>query len=208
MQKLHTVIVPGVGGSEKRHWQSWLQSQLLYSSRVEQQHWNDPILSRWVKQFVQHIQNIAAPIQIVAHSFGCLTTIAALHQHPELNQKITGILLVAPANPRRFSTTGFAQDSGQDFANQFIAMHLDIPSLLIYSENDPWHDVKSTLHYAKAWGSHCISQGTAGHINVASGFGVWPQVFDYLKQLEYLQKKFQAASKDEIPSMQPKYLAY
>ncbi|KAI0677799.1 alpha/beta hydrolase, partial [Acinetobacter pittii] len=33
---MHTVIVPGVGGSEQQHWQSWLQRQLESSSRVEQ----------------------------------------------------------------------------------------------------------------------------------------------------------------------------
>ena len=32
----HSVIVPGVGGSEHQHWQSWLQRQLVSSSRVEQ----------------------------------------------------------------------------------------------------------------------------------------------------------------------------
>jgi predicted alpha/beta hydrolase family esterase len=26
---IHTVIVPGVGGSEAQHWQSWLQQQLV-----------------------------------------------------------------------------------------------------------------------------------------------------------------------------------
>ena len=31
----HSVIVPGVG-SEHQHWQSWLQRQLVSSSRVEQ----------------------------------------------------------------------------------------------------------------------------------------------------------------------------
>lgn len=33
---IHTVIVPGVGGSEHQHWQSWLQRKLVSSSRVEQ----------------------------------------------------------------------------------------------------------------------------------------------------------------------------
>ncbi len=34
---IHTVIVPGVGGSEHDHWQSWLQRQLKSCSRVQQQ---------------------------------------------------------------------------------------------------------------------------------------------------------------------------
>lgn len=84
---IHTVIVPGVGGSEHDHWQSWLQRQLKSCSRVQQQDWNKPVLHTWVEQFVKTVQAIQEPIQIVAHSFGCLTTVAALAQHPELNQK-------------------------------------------------------------------------------------------------------------------------
>lgn len=50
----HTVIVPGVGGSEHQHWQSWLQRQLVSSSRVEQKNWDRPVLSEWIEQFVKH----------------------------------------------------------------------------------------------------------------------------------------------------------
>ena len=97
---IHTVIVPGVGGSEHDHWQSWLQRQLKSCSRVQQQDWNKPVLHEWIEKFVKTVQSIQEPIQIVAHSFGCLTTVAALAQHPELNQKIKNLVLVAPASWR------------------------------------------------------------------------------------------------------------
>ena len=84
----HTVIVPGVGGSENTHWQSWLQRQLMSCSRVHQANWNHPVLKDWVAQFVKTVTPIQDDIQIVAHSFGCLTTVAALAQHPELKPKI------------------------------------------------------------------------------------------------------------------------
>lgn len=83
----HTVVVPGVGGSEYNHWQSWLERQLMSCSRVQQKDWNQPILEQWIAQFVQTVAPIQDQIQIVAHSFGCLTTVAALTQHPEFNQK-------------------------------------------------------------------------------------------------------------------------
>lgn len=47
----HHLIVPGVGGSDSNHWQSWLQRRLTTSSRVEQQ-WDHPILDEWVSQWV------------------------------------------------------------------------------------------------------------------------------------------------------------
>ena len=85
---VHTVIVPGVGGSEAQHWQSWLQQQLVSSSRVQQKHWDRPVLNEWVAQFVKTVAAIKSPVQIVAHSFGCLTSVAALAEHPELRAKV------------------------------------------------------------------------------------------------------------------------
>ena len=78
---IHTIIVPGVGGSDYDHWQSKLQRELMSCSRVQQQDWNLPILKDWIAQFVATVVNATQPVQIVAHSFGCLTTVAALaHQ--------------------------------------------------------------------------------------------------------------------------------
>lgn len=62
----HTVIVPGVGGSEQHHWQSWLQRQLSSCSRVEQNDWNLPVLSDWVSHLISHVQQLEQPVQIVA----------------------------------------------------------------------------------------------------------------------------------------------
>lgn len=177
---IHTVIVPGVGGSEHDHWQSWLQRQLKSCSRVQQQDWNKPVLHTWVEQFVKTVQAIQEPIQIVAHSFGCLTTVAALAQHPELNQKIKNLVLVAPANPARFGDAGFARDSQNDYQQYFHQLKLQVPTQMIISENDPWLNFQDALQLAKAWKIRPKNLGQVGHINVASGFGPFPEIYDFL----------------------------
>ena len=179
MKNLHTVIVPGVGGSEEAHWQSWLQNHVQDASRVIQQDWNKPILNEWVAKFFEHIKNHKKPVQIVAHSFGCLTTIAALNQYPILKHWIDSIILVAPANPARFNATGFGNDK-DNFIELFQQFHISIPTLMIISENDPWLSYQDAVDYAKQWNVPYINQGRAGHINVASGFGAWPEIFDYM----------------------------
>ena len=176
----HTVIVPGVGGSEYNHWQSWLERQLMSCSRVQQQDWNQPVLKQWIAQFVQTIAPIQDQIQIVAHSFGCLTTVAALAQHPELNQKIKNLILVAPANPARFGDAGFARDSQNDYEAYFHQLSIHVPTTLIISENDPWLAFDDAQRLAKSWQLTPVNAGLAGHINVASGFGPFPEVFNYL----------------------------
>lgn len=177
---IHTVIVPGVGGSEHDHWQSWLQRQLKSCSRVQQQDWNKPVLHTWVEQFVKTVQAIQEPIQIVAHSFGCLTTVAALAQHPELNQNIKNLVLVAPANPARFGDAGFARESQNDYQQYFHQVKLQVPTQMIISENDPWLNFQDALQLAKAWKIRPKNLGQVGHINVASGFGPFPEIYDFL----------------------------
>ena len=177
---IHTVIVPGVGGSEHDHWQSWLQRQLKSCSRVQQQDWNKPVLHEWIEQFVKTVQSIQEPIQIVAHSFGCLTTVAALAQHPELNQKIKNLVLVAPANPARFGDAGFARDSQNDYQQYFHQLKLQVPTQMIISENDPWLNFQDALQLAKTWKIRPKNLGQVGHINVASGFGPFPEIYDFL----------------------------
>ena len=177
---IHTVIVPGVGGSEHDHWQSWLQRQLKSCSRVQQQDWNKPVLHAWVEQFVKTVQAIQEPIQIVAHSFGCLTTVAALAQHPELNQNIKNLVLVAPANPARFGDAGFARDSQNDYQQYFHQLKLQVRTQMIISENDPWLNFQDALQLAKAWKIRPKNLGQVGHINVASGFGPFPEIYDFL----------------------------
>lgn len=176
----HTVIVPGVGGSEAAHWQSWLQRQLMSCSRVEQIDWNLPILKTWIQQFVEHVASLKQELQIVAHSFGCLTTIAALAQYPQLGDKIQRLILVAPANPARFGDQGFSRESQNDYAAYFRQLQIMVPTTLLISENDPWLHIQDAYELAQAWQLQPINLGAVGHINVASGFGPFPEILDYL----------------------------
>ena len=182
---IHSIIVPGVGGSEAQHWQSWLQQQLVSSSRVQQKNWQRPVLNEWVAQFVKTVAAVKAPIQIVAHSFGCLTSVAALAEHPELNAKVKNLLLVAPANPARFGESGFARHSVGNYQQYFHQLKLAVPTTLLISENDPWLSYVDALQLAQAWQLTPINLGQVGHVNVASGFGPFPDIFNYLLPEKY-----------------------
>ena len=177
---IHNLIVPGVGGSEYQHWQSWLQRQLMSCSRVQQQDWNLPILQDWVAQCVKTLAAIQQPVQIIAHSFGCLTSVAALALHPELQAQVKRLLLVAPANPARFGDHGFACNSHNDYAAWFHQLKVAVPAQMLISENDPWLSFTDAQRLAQAWNLQPVNLGAVGHINVASGFGAFPEIFDYL----------------------------
>ncbi|MFW2077262.1 RBBP9/YdeN family alpha/beta hydrolase [Acinetobacter sp. ULE_I010] len=177
---VHTVIVPGVGGSDHKHWQTWLQNQLTHSTRVHQKNWDKPILQLWVKELVKVLNATDHPIQIVAHSFGCLTCVAALHEHPELITKVKKLVLVAPANPERFGSNGFAADSIGNYKTYFYGLKIRVPTEILISENDPWFNFDDVQNLTKAWHIKAVNLGNVGHINVASGFGPFPEIFNHM----------------------------
>ncbi len=190
-----TLILPGVGGSEPAHWQSWLEGELADSKRIEQADWNSPVLHTWRLNLDRELLNATEPVWIVAHSFGCLVTMSALSSRV-LASKVAGVLLVAPASPERFTLAGFARDikqptaEGQPHPPALLSRvlpraPLGLPIRLIASRTDPWLSFEAAEWWATRWGAKLIDLGDAGHINVAAGFGAWPQVIAELNTLKY-----------------------
>lgn len=184
-QQIHTLIVPGVSGSDEQHWQSKLEEKITHVSRVKQE-WNLPILQSWIQNFVNSIEAIDIPIQIVAHSFGCLTTIAALSEYPHLHSKIKKMILVAPANPARFSKFGFSHGQHDNYSTYFKNIKLKIAGIMLISENDPWLNQADAEKLAQDWHLPTQNLGQVGHINVASGFGHFPQLTPHLLQQPFI----------------------
>ena len=52
---------------------------------------------------------------------------------------------------------------------------LPFPSILVASTNDVFVSVERAVDMATAWGSELHFAGEAGHINVESGHGPWPE---------------------------------
>lgn len=67
-----------------------------------------------------------------------------------------------------------------------------MPSFFVASSTDPYLSLDKAKLWARSWGSQLINLGDVGHINVASGFGAWP---NGLKLFEYFTSQF---SEDEL----------
>src|SRR5690606_15323159 len=108
------------------------------------------------------------PVVLVAHS---LAVSALVHAAPRLPQgKARGALLVSPPD---HEAPGFRRQ-GRSF-DGVPSDPLPFPSLLVVSNNDPYVTVERAADMATAWGSELHVAGPAGHINVASGHGPWPE---------------------------------
>ena len=166
------LIVPGLRNSGPTHWQSWFETQLPDTRRVEQADWELTCLSEWAARVAAAIDAASQPVWIVAHSFGCLASVTAAFTRP---QKIRGALLVAPADPDRFGEPPV-----------LLEERLAFPSLVVASRNDPWVNQSTARYWARIWGSGFVDVGAAGHINCDSGHGPWPEglrLFEKLKRI-------------------------
>lgn len=177
------LIVPGYHGSGAAHWQTWLQAQIPNTKRVAGIDWEIPRLQFWAEAITRELQANKQKTIIVAHSFGCLATVRALASY---SGQITGVILVAPADPRRFTTSGLARQPCSDKDNildQLLNCSLNAPGILVASRDDPWMKFEHAYAWAKRWQLDFLDAGNAGHINVDSGFGPWPFIQHVIESL-------------------------
>ena len=105
---------------------------------------------------------------------------AALAQHPELQAKIKNVvwlhLLTLPVLVSRV----LHNIAKLIIRLIFQQLKLAVPTCLLISENDPWLSFSDAQVLAQAWQLTPINLGQVGHINVASGFGAFPEIYDHL----------------------------
>ncbi|MDR3323370.1 MAG: alpha/beta hydrolase [Zoogloeaceae bacterium] len=167
------LVVPGWHNSAPGHWQSWFEEVVPHTARVQQENWEQPQLSVWAHPVRQALEQAAGPVWVVAHSFGCLASVAATRRlPPSLRKKIRGALLVAPADPARFQISAEA-----------LSETLPFPTRVVASANDPWVSLDTARQWAGIWGSDFINVGTLGHINIDSGHGPWPDALAHFAAL-------------------------
>jgi predicted alpha/beta hydrolase family esterase len=167
--EFRVLVVPGWHGSNDQHWQSRWERLHPFFERVEQAHWDQPDLAVWSERLAEALAISSRPALVVAHSFGCLTTIhCARNGAPNL----AGALLVAPADPARFGAVELLRN-----------VKLTCPSFMVGSRNDPWMESSSSAEWAALWGSEFIDGGMLGHINADSDLGDWPFGLSLLQQL-------------------------
>ncbi|MBW6507849.1 MAG: alpha/beta hydrolase [Rhodobacteraceae bacterium] len=159
-----TLIIPGLDGSPAPHWQHWWAGADPKALMVEQADWVRPQPVAWEAEVAGAILNHPGAI-LVGHSLGAVLITRILTKWPQL--QVAGALLVAPAEP-----------SGSTRLARFAPIPeraLGVPTLVVASRNDPWMSYSRAAGLARSWGGALVDLGFAGHINVASGFGPWPQ---------------------------------
>ena len=163
------LTIPGLGGSGPAHWQTLWEKSRPDTARIELGMWDRPHRNSWIIKIDQAVSAARAPVILVAHSLGCaaLAWWAALSPQP-YGWPVAGALLVAPADVDR---AGVPTELAP-FAN-VPKQALPFPSILAASHDDPWIALDRAHSLAVDWGSHFVDAGHVGHINAASGLGLW-----------------------------------
>lgn len=164
-----TLIIPGLHSSGPAHWQSWFEERIPGTIRVIQPDWSKPDLATWAQRIRRDISRTPGRIAIAAHSFGAL---AAVQAASDFSDRIAGALLVAPADPEKFGIADLLPQTPLDFKAAVVA-----------STNDPWLSIERAASWADIWNADLVNLGPAGHINVDSGFGPWPEGLALLERL-------------------------
>jgi predicted alpha/beta hydrolase family esterase len=162
------LIVPGYLNSGPDHWQSRWERKLSTARRVDQRDWEKPTRAEWAQTIARAILDAKRPPVLVAHSLGA---IAALHAAQQLRNKIAGAFLVAPP-----SEQVIRELPGVD--QNFLPVprdRLSFPAVIVGANNDPYADLPFARGLAEDIGARFIDAGPAGHINIDSGHGPWPE---------------------------------
>lgn len=163
------LIIPGLGNSNERHWQSHWEAQIPDAERVDLGMWDDPHRNTWVNKINLAVHRAGRPVILVAHSLGCHAAAWwAEYEQPAHGNPVVGALLVAPPDVER--------DGVDPRVGRFAPVPrraLPFPSFLAASENDPYCSLRVARGLASDWGSTFAYAGSVGHINAESRIGDW-----------------------------------
>jgi uncharacterized protein len=166
---MHYVIVPGINGSGRQHWQThWQQAWGTTASRIEPASWDAPELNDWCRA-IDEATAVAGPVILIAHSLGCLAAATWLTRPHRPGRTVHAALLVAPPDP---TATTFPAKEAPTFTDLPMA-HILTRALVVSSENDPYCTPQAAKKMAEAWNAAHTTIGRAGHINAESGLGTW-----------------------------------
>jgi len=165
------VIVPGLGDSGPEHWNT-LWTEKFGAARVRQDDPEVPTPQGWVARLADVIRETPGDLILVGHSAGVLTIVHWARLYGE-HERVRGALLVSPTDAGQ-ADMGQLAPAVQTMAPVPL-QPLPFPALVVASENDPYVTFEQAQAFAEAWEAEFVTAGKAGHINVDSGHGDWPE---------------------------------
>lgn len=164
------LFIPGLGGPQDEHWQSRWAAKMANGQIIPQDDWTLPHKDSWVQRVLDRVDDATRPVVLVAHSVGVLT---AVHAAPHVKRgNVVGAFLVGMSDWEREEMRARYGDHGFD---PIPREPLPFRSHLMASRNDPTCSFEKAEDMAAAWGASLGDAQEAGHFEVESGHGPWPE---------------------------------
>ena len=176
------LIVPGLRDHAEHHWQTLLAQELPRVRAVPPMGRDDLDCAKRVASIEREAAAIAVPIVIVAHSGG---VVMVAHWAARTRVRVQGALLAAPPDfesplPEGYPTLDQLRSGGW---LPVPRRRLPFRSIVAASRNDPLARYERVAGLADDWGSSLVDLGEVGHLNPASGFGLWPRAHAFIETL-------------------------
>jgi len=171
------LIIPGLGDSGEKHWQTHWLKKFEHSVKVYQDNWDEPILDDWLTKLNETIENVNGKIVLVAHSLAVSLVAHWVEKHE--STKIVGALLVAPAD---VDSPAHTPDIIRNFAPIPLSK-LPFPTTVVASENDNYVTLTRAKFFADNWGSSFKNIGRKGHINSDTNLEYWEEGQIFLEEI-------------------------
>jgi serine hydrolase len=118
----------------------------------------------------------------VAHSGGC---VMVAHWAQQTTRAVHGALLATPPDfeqpmPDGYPTVDALRDHGW---LPVPRTPLPFPSVVAASRDDPLGRFERIEQLARDWNSRFVDLGFVGHLNPASGFGMWPRAEEFINEI-------------------------
>ncbi|QQX89138.1 serine hydrolase family protein (plasmid) [Cupriavidus necator] len=185
MKDLHevtVVMVPGLREETPAHWQPLLAGELPNVRSLPAQGRTNIDLDARVAAIDAAVLTAPVPVIVVAHSGGCIAT---AHWARRTGRKILGALLATPPDlaqplPPEFpALSAFAEAGWTPVPKE----PLPFRCIVAASRNDPLGEFARVTEMASGWGAELVDLGEVGHLNPASGYGLWPAACALIRSL-------------------------
>ena len=173
------LVLHGWMGSAPPHWQSWLVETLrtmghavAFPDLPDRDVPQRPAWSTRVREALD-----ARPDVVICHSLGCLAWLDCVATG--VVPRIPRVLLVAPPGLPELASLGLQSFSTCVVDRRAVADGAAL-TRMVCTNADPYCAASAAIAYAAPLGIPCdLLEDAAGHINVAAGFGPWPQALGW-----------------------------
>lgn len=168
ISEVDILLLPDVDGAAPGHWLRRWADRFGNGRLLQQEDAERPRRVDWLRSIEHEIIMSTRPVVLVAHG---LAVSAVVHVAQRLvDTKVRGAFLVAPPDHERGEVSAAAREFGNVPRDP-----LPFPSMLVASTDDRGCSVDSAVDLATAWGAELHLARNAGHIDLDSGHGPWPE---------------------------------